>query len=256
MNCAHILICVVALAVPVHAGEPNKEVTTGCKRICSAYSKDRLSVEPKCHARCQADVYNCIESTLPSEEVGGERIMCIQEALLTRIREDGGIITKLTYDVSPTFEQFEELYSKDGKFDSRDMAVLKKVMATGKGADGSTLADAKVKVVMAAFKEADVDGDGVVTEGEFNAYAEDAEHVSHKEEKIPDLPDLLQSNFRSPKKAQGKQRRVEQARLAYFQHLVHLGLSVRRDEDNTADPIVALASKIDKAQGSETKKSL
>jgi len=253
MHCGHVLICAVAIVAPVYARQPKKEVTVGCTRICSSFNKDHLVLEPKCHARCQADVYNCIENTLPPEETGGERILCIQEALMTRIREDGGIITKLTYDVSPNFEQFEELYNKDGRFDSRDMSVLKKIMASGKGSDGSTLPDAKVKVVMDAFKEADQDGDGVVTEGEFNAYAKDADHVAHKEEKIPDLPDLLQSNLRSPnlqqKKANRPQKKVEQSGEAYFQHLVHLGLSVERDEENRDDPIALLASTMYKSPG-------
>jgi len=176
---------------------------------------------------------------------------CIQEALLTRIREDAGIITKLTYDVSPTFEQFDELYQKDGRFDSRDMAVLSKIIAPGKGADGSALSPAKVKVVKAAFKEADQDGDGVVTEGEFNAFAMDKEHLAHEEE-LPDMPDLLQqSNLRLPNsqdkkapKPQEKQKKVKPAELMYFQHLVHLGMNIYRDEESRPDPIAELATEI------------
>jgi len=244
----------------VHANvEAPGPVSTGCTRICSAFNKDHLVVDPHCHQRCQADIYNCIEGTLPHEEHAGDRMKCIQEALLTRIKEDGGIITKLTYDVSPTFENFEELYQKDGRFDSRDLAVLKKIMAPGKGADGSALPGDKVSIVTAAFNEADQDGDGVVTEGEFNAYAKDTEGLAHGEYNgpdYPDMPDLLQqSNLRSPnlmkkvKEAQQAQEKQKEKHygLTYFQHLLHLGLKVYREEEHKADPIAVLASQMYKA---------
>jgi len=192
---------------------------------------------------------------LPHEEAAGERMKCIQEALMKSIREDGGIVTKLTYDVSPTFEQFDELYQKDGRFDSRDMDVLSKIL-TGKGADGSTISAEKMAVVKAAFKEADQDGDGVVTEGEFNAFAMDKEHVAHKEEDLPDMPDLLaqtgtdhqQSKFRSPnsqdKKAPKAQEKQKKVKLMYFQHLVHLGLQIYDEARSRPDPVTVLATEM------------
>lgn len=271
MQYARILIHALAIVAPAGAVVKIPQgIITGCTRICSAVNKDRLVLEPHCHQRCQADVYNCIEGTLPHEEAQGERATCIQEALLTRIKEDGGIITKLTYDVAPNFEQFDELYNKDGRFDSRDMAVLKKIMSkegeilfgiikegqTG-AADGGKLSQEKVKVVKSVFKEADQDGDGVVTEGEFNAFAEGTDVLAAKEIDIGDLPDFLARDKKaSPQNKELK--KMKKTKLSYFQHLLHLGLTVIREEENRTDPIAALAATMykDKAPGSKIKQSL
>lgn len=297
MHCARILICALAIVAPAHAREPNKQVTVGCTRICShrsvagpghegetkevekwynpgeifgdddqegaAKPPKHVVTDPQCHQRCQADIYNCIESTLPKEEASGERVECIQDALFTRIREDGDIVTKLTYDVEPTFHEFDELYQTDGRFDSRDMEALKRIVSSvrGHGADDNTLDKAKVLVVMSVFNEADQDGDGVINEGEFNAYAADTDHISHKKEDLltaaaPNLLAKNQSVFRSPvsqhvvNSTQAPQNfflkklKRKQFKLTYFQHLLHLGLRIFRDDQKLTDPIEALALKM------------
>jgi len=193
---------------------------------------------------------------LPKEERDGDRFHCIQEALTTRIREDGSLETKLKYDVEPTFDEFNELYRKDGRFDSRDAHELERLQ--------SHLPADKVKVVMDVYKEADADGDGVVTEGEFNSYVKDSDTLHHETEEIKDLPDLIakkQKVFRSPKAKQAQpQKKLKEAQhLGYFQHLLHLGLEVYRQEQKLPDPVEALASEMLKsapAQGSKNKKSL
>merc|ERR1719387_216570 len=174
----------------VHGCEPNDEVCHGCTAICSHYVDDsKLVTDPHCHQRCQADVYNCIEGTLPHEEAAGERTKCIQEKLLERIREDGDIVTKIVYDTPPTFEEFDQLYQEDGRIDSRDMAVAADILDGGAAPDGTAIPTAKVNIIMEVFREADVDGDGVVTEGEFNAYAQGNEHMGHKVEEIHPTPE-------------------------------------------------------------------
>jgi len=191
---------------------------------------------------------------LPAEEAKGDRLKCIQEALLTRIREDGDLMLKLAYDVPPTFAELDELHQADGKIDSRDMAVAKLVLDQAKPR-GSKIPPAKINVILEAFREADQDGDGVLTEGEFNAYAMDNKHLAHKKEDLPDMPDLhaqpngdvTQSALRS-RKLQGKlnqpaekEKKVKQTGLAYFQHLFRLGMRVYRAEEKLQHPIAVLA---------------
>jgi hypothetical protein len=223
-------------------------------------------------------VYNCIEGTLPHEEAAGERTKCIQEKLLERIREDGDIVTKIVYDTPPTFEEFDQLYEEDGKIDSRDMAVAADILDGGAAPDGTAIPTAKVNIIMEVFREADVDGDGVVTEGEFNAYAEGKEHLGHSVEKMHPTPpqkpldkaaedmvpeaalivqatmqdvNLMQSVFRSPKahtkkfhRKQEVRKKVKQTGLAYFQHMLRLGLRVRRGETKQKHPIGIVAMKM------------
>lgn len=268
MELIRILICGSIFTVPVHAREVSPEVTHGCERICSHYGPEmKIITDPQCQQRCQADVYNCIEGTLPKEEAAGDRMKCIQESLLVRIREDGDLVIKIAYDVPPTYEQFDQLFEEDGRIDSRDMAVAKEVLDQAKP-KGSTIPAAKVNVILEVWREADQDADGVVTEGEFNAYAMDnSEHLSPKKEELPDLPDfaqidagLKQSALRSPKphhkkvhRNQEKQRKVKQVGLAYFQHLLRLGLRVYRSEEKLRHPIAVLASEMYKAPGTESK---
>lgn len=224
---------------------------------------------------------------MPAEEAAGDRAKCFEEKLLERIREDGDIITKIVYDTPPTFEEFDQLYQEDGKIDSRDMAVFSDIMDGGAAADGTAVPTAKVNIIMEAFREADVDGDGVVTEGEFNAYAKGSEHLGHAVEKMHPTPPekpldeaaedlvpegefiqqdvaLMQSAFRSPKahkkkypRKQQVHKKVKQTGLAYFQHLVRLGFRVHRAETQQKHPIGILAVKMidsQKRAGKDTKK--
>jgi len=266
LNSAHL--------IAAHArADPTKDaIGTGCQRICSHWQRAVLKVNPQCHQRCQADVYNCIENTLPKEERDGDRFHCIQEALMTRIREDGGLETKLKYDVEPTFDEFNELYRKDGRFDDRDAHELQRLL--------SHLPPGKVEVVKDVYKEADTDGDGVVTEGEFNDYAKDSDTLHHDQEELPDLPDLIakkQKVFRSSKPQQAgspqkkqkepietnqfvvEEQKKQQHHLAYFQHLLHLGLQVYREEEKLEDPVKVEALHMyeaSKAITSNNKKSM
>lgn len=279
MQRAQILICLLSMLAPLFAGacDPNDEVCHGCTAICSHYTDDNhLVKDPHCHQRCQADIYNCIEGTLPKEEAAGDRTKCIQDKLLERISEDGDLVSKLVYDIPPSFEEFDQLHAEDGRIDSRDMAVAADILDGGAAADGTTIPTAKVNVIMEVFREADVDGDGVVTEGEFNAYSKGSEHLGHKMEKMHPTPpekkiedahkdlgfmqldvDLAQSAFRSPalhkkshnkklhhKKDVQKKAHVKQTGLAYFQHLLRLGLRVYRSEEHKGHPIGILALKM------------
>lgn len=284
----------MAIVAPVRACDPDNEVCHGCTAICSHYTDDsKVVTDPHCHQRCQADVYNCIEGTLPHEEAAGERTKCIQEALLNRIREDGDLVTKIVYDTPPSFEEFDQLYQEDGRIDSRDMAVATDILDGGAAPDGTTIPTAKVNVILEVFREADVDGDGVVTEGEFNAYSKGNEHMGHKVEEMHPTPEqkkiedahkdvkvpedapknedsfaqqdvaLMQSVFRSPnsqhKKAHRHQevhKKVKQTGLAYFQHLLRLGLRVQRAEEKHKHPIGILALKMYSAPGSKAKEYL
>lgn len=254
-----------------NAAPSGDAIDQSCTRICSRVEGERIRTDPHCHQRCQADIHNCIESTLPYEERDGERYHCFQKSLLTAIREEGSLLIKLAYDVEPTFGQFDELYTRDGKFDSRDAKALDTLLHgrpkwfDGKNDHGEIwhfffpkIPEAKIKVVMAVYKEADQDGDGVVTEGEFNAYVKDSDTLSDKEGNggygadQPDMPDLIakkQSVFRS-KQAPHTQEKKELKRkgLTYFQHLLHLGLRVYREEEKLPDPIEVLASELFKAE--------
>lgn len=267
-----ILICALAIASNVNADIINES----CTRICSHVEGDRVRMDPHCHQRCQADIHNCIESTVPQEERDGERYKCFQESLHTRIVEDGDILTKLAFDVPPTFDEFNELYSRDGRFDERDAKVLKEVIhGKPKWFDGKNdgeeivgffwpkIPEEKIQVVMDVYKEADSDGDGVVTEGEFNAYAKDSDVLSPADagfDMKPDMPDLLakkQAVFRSKKpQSSPEKNEMKQKGLTYFQHLLHLGLRVLRDEEKQPDPIEAVAVMIEKASDSKSSKKL
>lgn len=279
MQFAHVLISAVAIVAPVYACDPNDEVCHGCTAICSHYVDDsKLVTDPHCHQRCQADVYNCIEGTLPHEEAEGKRTKCIQEKLLERIREDGDMITKIVYDTPPTFEEFDQLYQEDGRIDSRDMDVAADILDGGAAPDGTTIPTAKVNVIMEVYREADVDGDGVVTEGEFNAYnlgkKTEEMHPTPEEKPIEEAHEdlvpagefvqqdlaLMQSVFRSPKAHKRKfhrkeevHKKVKQTGLAYFQHLLRLGLRVHRAESHQSHPIGILALKMVKSPGTANK---
>jgi len=278
MQCARILICAVAILAPALAGacDPNDDVCHGCTAICSYYKDDtELVTDPHCHQRCQADIYNCIEGTLPAEEAAGDRQKCITEKLLERVKEDGDLVSKIVYDTPPSFEEFDQLYQEDGRIDSRDMAVAADVLDGGAAPDGTTIPTAKVSVIMEVWREADVDGDGVVTEGEFNAYAKGNEHLGHAVEEMHPTPDekkivLIEdtsdlqslSSFRSPrsqkkhkKKLHEKKVHVKQTGMAYFQHLLRLGLRVYRAEEKKSHPIGILAMKMlnSKVPGSASK---
>lgn len=116
---------------------------------------------------------------------------------------------------------------------------------------------------MDVYKEADSDGDGVVTEGEFNAYAKDSDVLSPADagfDMKPDMPDLLakkQAVFRSKKpQSSPEKNEMKQKGLTYFQHLLHLGLRVLRDEEKQPDPIEAVAVMIEKASDSKSSKKL
>jgi hypothetical protein len=275
MQLARIVTCLVAFVAPalVESCDPNDEVCHGCTAICSHYTDDtKVVTDPHCHQRCQADVYNCIEGTLPHEEAAGERTKCIQEKLLERIREDGDLVTKIVYDTPPDFEEFDQLYQEDGRIDSRDMAVAADILDGGAAPDGTQIPTAKVNVIMEVYREADVDGDGVVTEGEFNAYAKGNEHLGHHVEDLHPTPKqkpiekaaedlapesliqdvaLMQSVFRSRKTQKRKfhrkmevHKKPKQTGLAYFQHLLRLGLRVHRAETQKQHPIGILALKM------------
>lgn len=276
MQRARVLVCAIAIVAPARACEPNDEVCHGCELICSHYTDDTsLVTDPHCHQRCQADMQNCIEGTLPSEERMGDRTRCIQEKLLERIREDGDLITKITYDTPPTFEEFDQLHKEDGYITADDMAVAADILDGGAAPDGTTIPTAKINVIMEVFREADVDGDGRVTEGEFNAYAKGSKHLGHTVEEMHPTPDqkkledvhkdefsfaqrdvdLMQSVFRAPNSGHKKAHRhkevkvtkvtkVKQTGLAYFQHLLRLGLRVFRAEERKTHPIGILALKM------------
>jgi len=215
---------------------------------------------------------------LPQEETNGDRAKCVQETLLNRIREDGDLITKIVYDVPPNFEDLDQLYQEDGRIDSRDMGVAMDILDGGAAPDGTTIPTAKVNVIMEVFREADQDGDGVVTEGEFNYYAKGDDHLGHAveamhpsppqkkieeahEELIPEGDqkkslaqvdvDLMQPAFRSPKSHKRKfqrkkqvQKKTKQTGLAYFQHMLRFGFRVYRAEEKHTHPIGALALKM------------
>jgi len=273
MQCARILICALAILAPALAGacDPDDDVCHGCTAICSYYKDDsELVTDPHCHQECQTDIYNCIEGTLPAEEAAGDRQKCIEEKLLERVREDGDLVSKIVYDTPPNFEEFDQLYQEDGRIDSRDMAVAADILDGGAAPDGTTIPTAKVSVIMEVWREADVDGDGVVTEGEFNAYASGSEHLGHKVEALHPTPEEksvtdpvaliqdavdLQSSFRSPKahkkhmkKVHKKKVHVKQTGMAYFQHLLRLGLRVYRSEEKKSHPIGVLALKMYKSK--------
>lgn len=287
------IISVVLAAAPTSAiratvtCDPNNKVCHGCTAICSHYQDDsHLVLDPPCHAKCQASVYNCIEGTLPAEEAKGDRVKCIEEALLERIREDGDLIMKVSYDVPPTFEEFDQLHKEDGRIDDKDMAVAFDILDGGAAPDGTTIPTAKVNVVQEVFREADQDGDGVVTEGEFNAYAKGDDHMGHQVEEMHPSPekqdivkevgsvgdqvvedtkevgedaitvdkdrkkdtDLMQTQalpkkLRTAKKhhLQVQKKKKAQRGMAYFQHLLRLGLRVYRAEEKKTHPISQLA---------------
>lgn len=274
MQSLRIFICAMAMVAPLQAKtacDPENEVCHGCEMICSYYADDTKTVtDPQCHQDCQTDIYNCLEGTLPHEEAEGKRYKCIQEKLLAHIRENGDIVTKIVYDVPPTFEEFDQLYEEDGRIDSRDMAVLADILDGGSAPDGTAVPTGKVNVLMEVFREADVDGDEVVTEGEFNAYAQGSEHLGHTVEELHPTPEqkpieeahtdlapemflqrdvaLMQSFM--PKKHKKKLHRgkevhkkvrVKQLGLAYFQHMLRLGFRVHRAEAKQKHPIGILA---------------
>jgi len=224
---------------------------------------------------------------LPQEETNGDRAKCIQETLLNRIREDGDLITKIVYDTPPNFEDFDQLYQEDGRIDSRDMGVAMDILDGGAAPDGTQIPTAKVNVIMEVFREADQDGDGVVTEGEFNAYAKGDDHLGHKveamhpspeekkveeahEELIPEGEqkkslaqidvDLMHPAFRSPKSHKRKlhhkkevSKKTKQTGLAYFQHMLRFGFRVYRAEEKFTHPIGVLALKMIKVPKAEIK---
>jgi len=224
---------------------------------------------------------------LPQEETSGERAKCIQETLLKRIREDGDLITKIVYDTPPNFEDFDQLYQEDGRIDSRDMGVAMDILDGGAAPDGTTIPTAKANVIMEVFREADQDGDGVVTEGEFNAYAKGDDHLGHKVEAMHPSPEekkveeaheelipegeqkkslaqidveLMTSAFRSPKAHKKKfhrkkevQKKTKQTGLAYFQHMLRFGFRVYRAEEKFTHPIGVLALKMIKVPKAEIK---
>jgi len=289
-----LIISVALAAAPAASAiratcDPNNKVCHGCTAICSHYQDDsHLVLDPPCHAKCQASVYNCIEGTLPAEEARGDRVKCIEEALLERIREDGDLIMKVSYDVPPTFEEFDQLHKEDGRIDQKDMDVAFDILDGGAAPDGTTIPTAKVNVVHEVFREADQDGDGVVTQGEFNAYAKGDDHMGHQVEEMHPSPekqdivkevssvgeqvgedaeavgkdaittdkerekdaDLMQTEVR-PKKlrtakkhhlqVQKKEKKKAQRGMAYFQHLLRLGLRVYRAEEKKTHPISQLA---------------
>jgi len=276
MQCIRVLICAMAMVAPAHAQacEPNDEVCHGCTAICSHYKDDtELVTDPHCHQDCQTDVYNCIEGTLPAEEREGERLKCIQEKLLQHVRDDGDLVTKIVYDTPPTFKEFDQLYEEDGRIDSRDMAVAADILDGGSAPDGTTIPTAKVNVIMEVYREADVDNDGVVTEGEFNGYAKGEEHLGHTVEDMHPTPEakpvteaheeltpegflqqdvaLMQTFMPKShkkkfhrKKEMLKMVRVKQTGLSYFQHMLRLGFRVHRSEGKQQHPVGILALKM------------
>lgn len=275
-----VLLALAALASPSSAStffsrnskvygvcDPEEDVCHGCEQICSQYADDdKVMLSTKCLAECQTDCYNCMEGTLPKQELEGEEAACIKEKLLERIKLDGDLVIKIVYDVPPGFKEFDQLHAEDGQIDQRDMQVAFDLLDGGAAPDGTVIPTSKVQVVWEVFREADQDGNGIITPAEFQTYdagketmgddyeaghptpgnkelADVAEDVALLE--VAAMPKKLSTNHgkkSSPHTQHASGKRAK--KLAYFQHLLRLGLRVWRAEEHQEHPITKLAHRI------------
>lgn len=254
--------------------DPEDGVCHGCMQICSQHggqgreqvSDLKTELSTSCLADCRVAAEGCYEDTVAAPEKPGDHGLsrvgvhkCLQDTLSDFIRERGDVLMKILYDVPPTCEDFDQLYQEDGKIDKQDMAVFFDLLDGGALADGTAIPPAKASLVWETFREADENGDGVVTESECKAYGMGdpvEKDTPTPEYKSVAVQDLLQAQSRpKPMKRpvhlarkhslrRHKQSHQAHSRLAYFQHLLRLGLRALRAEHKETHPITVLATKM------------